>query len=332
MNREIKAVGIIGMGSALPSKVLTNTDLESMVDTSDEWIMKRTGISERRILDDGVPASKLGIMAAENALKDAGIAAEDLDLIITATETPDYLTPSTACTIQGGIGASKAAAFDINAACTGFIYAMTVAKQFIQNGMFRYILVVGCEGLSRIVDWKDRNTCVLFGDGAGAAVIGPVEEGYGIMGSYLGADGASGKKITIPCCSFSEEDIAARPAGNRLSLWMDGTEVFKFAVKFMEHATRKVVDDCGLTLNDINYIFPHQANTRIIEGALKRLEMPEEKLYRIIQKYGNISSASIPVAMDEAYRKGLFKKGDNVVVVGFGGGLTWGSALVKWSK
>ena len=332
LNNNEFSVGILGVGSSLPEKVLTNSELEKLVDTSDEWIIKRTGISERRILDKDTPAYELGVDAAEKAIKDAGITAEDLDLIILATETPDYLTPSISCIIQNRIGAKNAAAFDINAACSGFVYGMTVASQFINTGYYKNILVIGCEGLSKVVDWEDRNTCVLFGDGAGAAVIGRVEKGYGIISTHIGADGSMGHNITIPCFHISEKDLEVRVHENKDVVWMDGGEVFKFAVKAMASATERVLEDASLTAEDIKFIFPHQANTRIIDGAIKRLGMSADKVHPIIHKYGNISSASIPVTLDEALKSGKINKGDNIVMVGFGGGLTWASAVVKWAK
>ncbi len=316
----------------MPEKVLTNSDLEQMVETSNEWIIKRTGISERRILREDEPAYKLGVEAARKALENAAVEAEDLDLIIVATDTPDYMTPSTSCIIQGAIGAVNATAFDINAACTGFIYGLVTAQQFIVNGVFKHALVIGCEGLSKIVDWQDRNTCVLFGDGAGAAVLGEVSEGYGILNSHLGSDGTSGMCLTIPNLYNSEVDCEKRPNGKTKSIWMDGTEVFKFAVKAMSSATLKVLEELNMSIEDLDYIFPHQANTRIIDGAIKKLGVTDEKLHYVIQKYGNISSASIPVALDEANREGKFQKGHNMVLVGFGGGLTWGSIAMKWAK
>lgn len=324
--------GILGIGSCLPDKILTNQDWEKMVDTTDEWITKRTGISERRVLEQNQPAYELGINAAKMALEDAGLTGEDLDLIIVATETPDYLTPATSCIVQNAIGAKKAAAFDINAACSGFIYGMTVAGQFIKTGLYKHILVIGCEGLTKAMDWKDRNTCVLFGDGAGAAVIGPVEDGYGILNSCIGAVGELGHNLTIPCCYLSEEDLSRRPGENKRVLWMDGTEVFKFAVKIMDYGTKRVLEEIGMSIDDIKLVVPHQANIRILEGAVKRLGISSEKVFSNLHKYGNISSASIPVGLNEAYREGKFTKGDNLVLVGFGGGLTWGSAVIKWSK
>ncbi|NSW91062.1 MAG: ketoacyl-ACP synthase III [Firmicutes bacterium] len=329
---EWKAAGILGTGKSIPEKVLTNFDLEKMVDTSDEWITKRTGISERRILDKDKPLHQLGIEASKEALEDSGIKPEELDLIIVATDTPDYLSPSMSCLIQRGISAINAAAFDLNAACTGFVYSLAVADQFIRTGYYKYILIVCCEGLSRVVDWKDRSTCVLFGDASGAVVVGPTDKGSGILNTYIGADGNLGHNITIPCCYISEEDAAKRPRENKMTIWMDGSEVFKFAVRIMAQATEKVVEDSGLSINDIKLIIPHQANIRIIDGALKRLGIAEDKIYANVHKYGNTSSASIPVALNEAVREGRISRGDNIVLVGFGGGLTWASALIKWVK
>lgn len=331
MTISTKSVGIIGTGSYLPEKVLTNGDLEKIVDTSNEWIVKRTGISERRILEDGLPAYSMGVKAAKKALESAKLSAEDIDLIILTTETPDFMTPSSACLIQGEIGAKNAVAFDLNAACTGFIYGLVVGQQFIANGVYKHVLVVGCEGLSRATDWKDRNTCVLFGDGSGAAVLGEVEEGYGILNSFLGTDGTAGMNITLPNLYLTDAEKEKRVNGKMDCIWMDGTEVFKFAVKAMSTATVKVLEEMNMTVEDVRYIFPHQANTRIVDGAIKKLGVTDDKLHYIIQKYGNISSASIPVAIDEANREGKLKKGDSMVLVGFGGGLTWGSILLKWA-
>jgi 3-oxoacyl-[acyl-carrier-protein] synthase-3 len=332
MTKSNKSVGIIGTGSFIPEKVLTNNDLEKMVETSNEWIVKRTGISERRILDENKPTYSMGIEAAKRALEDAKLQAEDLNLIILATESPDYMSPSTACIIQGAIGAKNATAFDLNAACTGFIYGITVAQQFIAAGKCKNAMVIGCEGLSKVVDWKDRNTCILFGDGAGAVILSEVDEGYGIMNSFTGSDGASGMNITIPNLYLSEEEKTKRLHGKYNSIWMDGTEVFKFAVKAMSSATIRVLDEIDMKVEDLDFIFPHQANTRIIDGAIKKLGITDEKLHYVIHKYGNISSASIPVAMDEANKEGKLKKGNNMVLVGFGGGLTWGSIALKWCK
>lgn len=324
--------GILGLGSSLPEKVLTNFDLEKMVDTTNEWIVKRTGISERRVLREDEPAYWLAVDAGKKALDDAGITPEQLDLIIVATEAPDYYTPSMSCIVQDSLKATNAAAFDLNSACSGFIYALTVSSQFIKNGYYKYILLIGCEGLSKIVDWKDRNTCVLFGDGAGAAVVGRVEDGYGILATEIGADGSLGRCITAPSTYASPEDLEVRKNENKRVLVMDGGEVFKFAVKVMERGTREVLEKSNMTLEDIKLIIPHQANIRILDGAAKRLGISKEKVFSNLYKYGNISSASIPVGLEEAYRNNMFSKGDNLVLVSFGAGLTWASALIKWSK
>jgi 3-oxoacyl-[acyl-carrier-protein] synthase-3 len=331
LNRDFTCSGILGVGSYMPEKIMTNFDLEKMVNTSDEWITKRTGISERRILEDDSPAYSIGVKAAEKALKASGIKAEELDLIIFTTSTPDYLSPAVACIIQKNIGAHNAAAFDLNAACTGFVYAITTAKQFIEAGAYKYVLVVSCEGLSKVLDWEDRNSCVLFGDGAGAVVLGPVEKDYGIITTYLGSNGNMGHNITIPCCYISNEDLEKRIHENKRVVWMDGSEVFKFAIKAMVDSTEKVIDDAGFTLDEIKMIIPHQANIRIIEGAAKRLGIEESKLYTNVHKYGNVSSASVPVALDEVVMGNMLRKGDYLVVVAFGGGLTWGSALIRWA-
>ncbi len=324
------SAGLTGFGSSLPEKILTNQDLEKMVDTSNEWIIRRTGISQRRILEDSTPAFKLGARAAKDAISDAGLEPGDIELIIVTTETPDYLTPSMACLIQNEIGAKNAAAFDLNAACSGFVYGITVAGQFISTGYYKNILVVGCEGLSRVTDWKDRNTCVLFGDGAGAAVVNAVEEGYGIISTQLGADGAIGHNITIPCCYASEEDNKARECDNKSVIWMNGSEVLKFAVRVMAQATKDVIKQAGITIDDIKIIVPHQANVRIINGAAKRLKISDDRVYINVDRYGNMSSACIPIALDELMKKNILKKDDYFVLVGFGGGLTWASALLKW--
>lgn len=325
-------VGIIGTGRYLPPRILTNNDLEKMVDTTDEWITRRTGIKQRQLLDDGKPAYTMGVEAAKIAIEDAGITPMDIDLIITTTETPDYLTPSMACIIQRHIHADKASAFDMNAACTGFIYAMTVAQQFIQTGYYRHVLIVSNEGLSHIVDWKDRSTCILFGDAAGAVVVGRVEQKYGISQSYLASFGNLGHNLTIPCCHISDEDRQKRPNGLEHSIWQDGSEVFTFAVRAMTDATKRVVEAAGKTIEDVNLLIPHQANLRIINGAAKRLGIPDEKIAVILQNTGNISSASVPVALDMSAREGRLKQGDTVVMVAFGGGLTAGSLMLKWGK
>ncbi len=325
-------IGILGTGRFLPDKILTNSDLEKMVDTSDDWIVRRTGMKVRHLLEEGVPSYTMGVEAAKLAIKNAGLAPADIDLIITTTEAPDYLTPSMSCLIQRHIHAENAAAFDLNAACTGFVYAMTVAKQFIQTGFCRHVLVVSNEGLSRIVDWKNRNTCILFGDAAGAVVLGRVDPQYGIRESYIASFGDLGHNLTIPCCFISEEDRSKRPEGLERSVWQDGSEVFTFAVRAMTDATRKVVEAAGKTIDDVDLVIPHQANLRIISGAAKRLNLNEEKIAIILQDTGNISSASRPVALDIFAENNRIRKGDNLVMVAFGGGLTVGSCLMTWGK
>lgn len=325
------SAGIIGTGSFLPDKILTNKDLENMVDTSDEWIVQRTGIKERRILDSELPAYSMGVKAAKNALDSAGIQAKDIDLIIVSTSTPDYLTPSTACLIQKELGAINSAAFDLNAACTGFIYAISVANQFIMTGTYKNILLISVEALSRVTDWNDRNTCVLFGDGAGAVVIGRTNDGSGILASKLGAVGELGEVLTIPCCHVSEEDKEKRNSDLHRVLWMDGGRVLKFAVNAMADASSKVIEMANLKIEDVDYFVPHQANIRILKGAAKKLNIPMKKVFCNLESTGNISSACVPVGLDQSYKKGLIKKDDIIVIVGFGGGLTWGSSIIKWS-
>lgn len=307
--------------------------MEKIVETTDEWILKRTGISERRILEEGKPIYSMAVEAAKQALIDSGVSPKEIDLILVTTSTPDYLTPNTSCIVQKEIGAENAAAFDLVAACSGFIYGMTVAQQFIETGYYQNVLLVSSEGMSKAIDWQDRKNCVLFGDGAGAVVLGKVEKGYGILSTYIGSDGAAGESITIPCLYMPNEELEKRKNfKNKASIWQDGQEVFKFAVKIMPMATEEVIKKTDVKLEDIRYIIPHQANMRIIESAARRLGVALEKVYTTIKRFGNMSSASIPVAMADAYSKKCLKKGDNLVVVGFGGGLTWGSALIRWSK
>ena len=325
-------VSILGTGRFLPDKILTNFDLEKMVDTSDDWIIRRTGMKIRHILEEDVPSYIMGVEAAKLAIQDAGLTPADIDLIIATTEAPDYLTPSMSCLIQRHIHADNAAAFDLNAACTVFLYALTTAKQFIQTGYYRNVLIVSNEGLSRIVDWKDRNTCILFGDAAGAVVLGRTTPQYGIRESYIASFGNLGHNLTIPCCFVSEEDREKRPGGMERTVWQDGSEVFTFAVRAMTNATRKVIDAAGITIDEVDLVIPHQANIRIISGAAKRLNLNEEKIAVVLQDTGNISSSSIPVALDISAANGRLKAGDTIVMVAFGGGLTLGSCLMIWGK
>ncbi len=329
MHERVSA-GIIGTGSYLPDQVLNNYDLEKLVETSNQWICSRTGIQERRIADEDVSASDLAVRAAEAALEASGLSAGQLDLIIVATITPDMFFPSTACIVQDRIGAKNAVAFDISAACTGFVYGLTMAEQFVKLGTYRHILVIGVEVLSKFVDWSDRNTCILFGDGAGAAVLGPVTSQKGIQFSRLGSDGSGGDLLKIPA-GGSKIPSSQYSLDNGLHfIKMSGKDIFKFAVKVMEHSTCDAMEACGLKVSDIDLLIPHQANLRIINSAAKRLKLPPEKVWVNIHRYGNISAASIPVALDEAVTLGKIREGSLVVLLGFGAGLTWGVNVIRW--
>ncbi|SES66640.1 3-oxoacyl-[acyl-carrier-protein] synthase III [Natronincola peptidivorans] len=329
---KLFSVGITGTGSYLPEKILTNQDLEKIMDTSDEWIKTRTGIGARRIVEDKIAASDLASKAAEKAIHDAGLTPEDIEVIILATATPDMAFPSTACIVQKNIGAINASAFDMSAACTGFVYALTMGEQFIKTGFYKNALIIGSEILSKVVDWQDRNTCVLFGDGAGAVVLERVEEGMGILSSYLGSDGRNGEYLTLSSEGSKTLSNTANIDENLHCIRMDGNEVFRFAVRVMGTAALKALEKSNISLDEIDYLVPHQANIRIIEAAAKRLKLPMEKVYVNLGQYGNMSAASVPVALDEALKKGCIKKGDTVVLVAFGGGLTWGSTVMKWCK
>lgn len=326
-----RSVGILATGSYTPDRVLTNFDLEKMVDTTDEWIVSRTGIRERRISSSEQASSDLAFEAAKRALEKANISAEQLDMIIVATVTPDMMFPSTACILQEKLGAKRAAALDVSAACTGFLYGITTATQFITTGMYKYILVVGVETLSKITNYKDRNTCVLFGDGAGAALIGEVNEGFGFQSFELGADGSGGPLLCQPAGGSRIPASSESVENNLHYLSMAGGEVFKFAVRVMNSATEAVLTKAGITKEEIDLLVPHQANKRIIDAAVQRFGLSEEKVAINLDRYGNMSSASIPVALDEAVQAGRVKEGDHIVLVGFGGGLTWGASLLKWS-
>jgi len=330
MHRDFRNVGIIGTGSYLPEQEMTNFDLEKIVDTSDEWIRTRTGIESRRIADENTATSDLAYKAAEKAMEAAGVTADQIDLIIVGTLTPDHIIPSTACIVQEKLGAKNAAAFDLEAACSGFVYGLTIAQQFITTGMYEHVLVIGAETMSKILDFEDRKTCVLFGDGAGAVVLGPVGENRGIMSMDLGADGSGGPALMVPA-GGTRMPATAQSVIDRLHyLTMDGSEVFKFAVRTMPMTSQRAIEKAGLTVDDIDFLVPHQANTRIIKSALKRLKFPMEKVYINLERVGNMSAASIPVALDEAVRAGKIKENDNVVLVGFGAGLTWGSCVINW--
>lgn len=332
MQKDKKSVGIIGMGSYVPEKIMTNHDLEKIVDTSDEWIVERTGIKERRIAEDHVATSDLAVKAAQQAMLDAGVAPEEIELIIVATVTPDMAFPSVACLVQDQIGAVNAAAFDLSAGCSGFVYGLTVGSQFISTGLYKKVLVIGAETLSKIIDWTDRNSCVLFGDGAGAAVLSEVEEGYGILGIEMGSDGSGGDHLKVPA-GGSRLPASAQTVKDRLHyLQMSGNDVFKFAIKIMGEAAIKSLENAGLDYTAVDCLIPHQANMRIIQSAAKRLKVPMEKVVVAVDKFGNTSAASIPMALTEAVQMGRINKGDTIVLVGFGAGLTWASCVIKWSR
>lgn len=317
----------------VPEKVLTNDDLEKMVDTSDEWIRTRTGISERRLADPHQATSDLSSKAALMALEDAGIAADQVDAIIVATMTPDMPFPATACLVQHKIGAHRAAAFDLSAACAGFIYGLSVATAYIESGMYSTVLVIGAEVLSRVTDWTDRSTCVLFGDGAGAVVVGNTNRDSGvprIMSVSIGADGSSAHLIHVPA-GGSLRPASEETLRNRLHyISMSGNQVYKFAVRIMGDAVLEALSGMGLNKEDIDCYIPHQANARIIESAARRLQLPPEKVFLNINKYGNTGAASVPIALCEAKATGFVKSGDLVALVGFGAGLAWGAAIVSW--
>ncbi len=329
MNNAI-SVGVLGSGKYVPEKILTNFDLEQMVETSNDWIVTRTGIRERRISSPEEASSDLAYHASLEALNNAGLTAEDIDLIIVATITPDMAFPSTACVLQERLGAKHAAAFDLSAACSGFIYSLANAVSLISTGMYKHVLVVGAECLSKITDYTDRNTCILFGDGAGAVVLGQVPEGRGFRSFVLGSDGSGGELLKLEGggsrCPSSPQSIEQK----KHFIHMAGSEVFKFAVRIMGSAALEALEKAGLTKEDVDLLVPHQANIRIIQSALEKLDLPEEKCMINLHKYGNVSAASIPIALAEAAEEGRMKEGDCLVLVGFGGGLTWGASVLVW--
>ncbi len=319
---------IRGTGSYLPEKILTNEDLEKMVETSDEWIVTRTGMKERRLARGDEFTSDMGRDAALKALEAAQCPAEEIDLILFATITPDYTFPSTACLIQKQIGANKAAAMDIQAACTGYLYALGIAKAFIEAGMYRNILIVASEKLSSIVDYKDRNTCVLFGDGASAAVISSEGKGLLVKDVTLGADGEQAQLLVLPGGGSRNPSTEKTVADNLHYLRMEGKEVFKHAVRRMESASKESIEKSGLQETDISWFVPHQANLRIIESLAKRFNVPSEKVFVTIHKYGNTSASSLGIALDELLREKQIDAGENILLTAFGSGLTWGAAVL----
>lgn len=327
---QLRSVGIIGTGKYVPEKILTNSDLEKIVETNDEWIVSRTGIRERHIAAPHEATSDLAYEAALKALESAGMKAEELELIIVATVTPDSSFPSTACILQDKLGAKGAAAFDLSAACSGFVYSLATATGFIKTGMYNNALIIGADTLSRITDYTDRNTCVLFGDGAGAVIIGEVPEGRGFQSFDLGAEGSGGSLLKMEAGGSRLPASQQTIEDKKHFIYMNGREVFKFAVRVMGTATERVLTKAGLSKEDIDLFVPHQANIRIIQSAMQRLDLPEEKCVINVDRYANTSAASIPLALVEAAEAGRMKEGDTVLMVGFGGGLTWGASVLVW--
>ena len=327
----MNSVGIKGTGYYVPENVVTNFDLEKIVDTTDEWIRTRTGIEERRFASPDEATSDLSYKAALKAIEVAKIDKNQIDMIIVATCTPDYIAQGTSCLVQNKLGLTSIPCLDVNAACSGFIYGMSMAYSLVKSKIYKNILVVGAETLSRIIDMQDRNTCVLFGDGAGAVIIGEVEEGYGILGLSLGAEGEDDMILKVPAGGTRKPNNEETIKNRENFLIMKGKEVFKFAVTVLPKVTLNALEQSKLSVNDLSMIFPHQANERIIEAASKRIEFPLEKFYMNLNRFGNTSAASIAIALGEALEKGLVKKGDNIALTGFGAGLTYGSMVMKWA-
>lgn len=325
-----RTCSIVGVGSYVPERILTNADLEKMVDTTDDWIFTRTGIKERRLAADDEFTSDMAARAALRAIENAGITAEQIDLIIVATATPDMMFPATACLVQHKIGARQAAAFDVVAACSGFIYGLEIGQQFIMSRTYDTVLVIGAEKLSTIVDWKDRNTCVLFGDGAGAAILQHRPQAHGLLTACMGAEGDKAELLCMPGggsrCPATAESVAARLHYLR----MDGKETFKNAITAMCTAVQKALERCEIDISQIRCIIPHQANRRIVDAVGERLGVKPEQMFVNLEKYGNTSAASVAIALDEAVRSGRIERGDLVLLVVFGAGLTWAAAVIEW--
>lgn len=330
LHKPKRTVSIIGTGSYVPERVLTNAELERIVETTDDWITARTGIRERRIAASNEYTSDMATKAARNAIEQAGISPEEIDLIIVATASPDMIFPSTACFVQKQLGAKKAACFDMSAACSGFLYALEIAQQFITSHTYNTVMVIGAEKLSSIVDWTDRNTCVLFGDGAGAAILRSRAGSHGVIATYMGSDGNFSEILSMPGggCRIP---ITPENAHQRLNtIKMSGKEVFKQAVTAMLTAANKALEMSGLTSDDLACIIPHQANMRIIEALAERLKIPTDRFLINLDRYGNTSAAAVAIALDEANRTGRMQIGDYVLLVVFGGGLTWASSVIQW--
>lgn len=321
-----KSVGILGTGFFVPERVLTNFDLEKIVETNNEWIVERTGIHQRRIADELSLTSDLALQASQKALQNANLSPEDLDLIIVATVSPDCPSPSTASILQNKLKAARAAAFDMSAACSGFVYALCVATQFVQTGFYKKVLVVGAETLSKFINWQDRNTCILFGDGAGAVIVGEVDAEVGILGFDLGSDGSGANLLGISSRIGKDKD---NPLHDKI--FMNGKEVFKFAVRALPATLERALKKTNISHEKIDWLVPHQANIRIIQSAAKRFHLSMDKVILNIERYGNVSAASIPIALAEANEAKKFQRGDLVALAGFGAGLTWSSCLLKWN-
>jgi len=330
MTRSQRRSAILGTGSELPTRVVTNRDLEKMVDTSDEWITVRTGIKERRVLENGKGNADMAFQAARRALADAGMEAKDLNAIIMGTVTPDYPFPSSACVLEDMLGARNVFSFDVGAACSGFLNALSVADSFIRTGQIDNALVVGSDALSRLLNWQDRATCILFGDGAGAVVLGATENGSGILSTKLRTDGSYVKTLYVPAGGSLKPATAETVRQNEHTITMNGKEVFKIAVRSMEEVSRQALAEAGVDVEQISLVIPHQANRRIIVALAERLGVGMEKVMVNVDRYGNTSAASIPVALDEAKREGRIKPGDIVLFNAFGAGFAWGAAVVKF--
>jgi 3-oxoacyl-[acyl-carrier-protein] synthase-3 len=323
---------ITGWGHYVPERVLTNADFEAMVQTNDEWIVSRTGIKERHIAGPDEPTSVLGANAARRALAVAQLEPSDLDLIVVATASPDYFFPSTACVIQNLLGVTRIPAFDIGAACSGFIYALGTATQFIRTGVYKRILVIGAETLTRLTDYTDRRTCVLFGDGAGAVVIEATDQPRGLLSLTMGADGSGADLLKVPGLGSAMPATPEVLERHDQYIKMEGAEVFKLAVRVMGDASIEAIARAGMQFREIDLLFPHQANLRIIEATAKRLDLPREKVWVNIERYGNTSAATIPISLSEAAERGLLHDGTNLLLVAFGGGLTWAASVVRWGR
>ncbi len=321
---------IAGVGKYIPEKVYDNAYMESIVDTNDEWITRRTGIKERHVSAEDEYTTDMATIAAKRAIENAGMTAEDIDLIILATVTPDYFSPSCACVVQNNIGAVNAAALDYNTACSSFVTGVVMADQFIKTGFYKNILVICADALTKAVDYKDRATCVLFGDAAGAAVLTADDSHPGVLAAEIGADGTGCKAITSLAFRNDEEEIEKRISKRKETIWMAGQAVMKFAVKAMADSSARVLEKAGMTYDDIKLVIPHQANYRIVESAVKRMGISHDKVFMHLEKYGNTSASCIPVALAEAVEEGLIERGDKIILVGFGGGLTWGAALLEF--